>query len=112
MLTDCGRELYSLLAERRLSLREAARQAGCSPGYLSHVSHGRKSLTPGVAPRLDNVLGTDGTFAAFAVVAPSAVGFPIPDVPVPILAADISRGNAMAVTAALGEILPGYIQAD
>jgi transcriptional regulator with XRE-family HTH domain len=112
MLTDCGRELYSLLAERRLSLREAARQAGCSPGYLSNVSHGRKSLTPRVAARLDRVLGTDGTFAAFAVVAPSAVGFPVPDVPVPVLTADISRGNAMAVIAALGEILPGYIQAD
>ena len=112
MLTDCGRELYSLLAERRLSLREAARQAGCSPGYLSNVSHGRKSLTPRVAARLDRVLGTDGTFAAFAAVAPSAVGFPAPDAPVPILAADISRGNAMAVIAALGEILPGYIQAD
>lgn len=112
MLTDCGRELYSLLAERRLSLREAARRVGCSPGYLSNVSHGRKSLTPRVAARLDSMLGTGGTFAAFTVVPPSAVGFPVPDVPVPVAAADISRGNAMAVIAALGTILPGYIHAD
>jgi tetratricopeptide (TPR) repeat protein len=109
MLTDCGRELYGLLADRGLSLREAARQAGCSPGYLSNVCHGRKALTPRVAARLDAVLGTGGTFAAFAVVPPSAAGFPVP---VPVLAADISRGNAVAVIAALREILPGYIQAD
>jgi tetratricopeptide (TPR) repeat protein len=112
MLTDCGRELYRLLAERRLSLREAARQVGCSPGYLSNVSHGRKCLTPRVAARLDTVLGTGGTFAAFAVVPSSAVGFPVPDAPAPLSEADISRGNAMAVVAALREILPGYIQAD
>ena len=112
MLTDCGRELYRLLEERRLSLREAARQAGCSPGYLSNVSHGRKSLTPRVAARLDSVLGTSGTFAAFAVVPPSAVGFLTPDAALPVQPTGISRGNALAVIAALGEILPGYIQAD
>jgi len=132
MLTDCGRELYGLLADRGLSLREAARQVGCSPGYLSNVSHGRKSLTPRVAARLDRVLGTGGTFAAFAVSRPAAVRLPVrdvpvldvpvldapvldapvADVPVPLVTADISRGNAMAVIAALREILPGYIQAD
>src|ERR1700739_1140157 len=100
MLTDCGRELYRLLDERRLSLREAARQVGCSPGYLSNVSHGRKSLTPRVAARLDRVLATGGTFAALAVVPRSAAGFTVPDVPAPILGAGISRGNAMAVIAA------------
>jgi tetratricopeptide (TPR) repeat protein len=110
MLTDCGRELYGLLADRGLSLREAARQADCSPGYLSNVCHGRKALTPRVAAGLDSVLGTGGTFAAFAVAPPSAVRFSVPDVPVP--AADISRGNAVAVIAALEVILPGYIQAD
>lgn len=112
MLTDCGRELYRLLGERRLSLREAARQAGCSPGYLSNVSHGRKPLTPRVAARLDSVLGTSGTFAAFAVARQSPVGFLIPDAALPVPPAGLSRGNALAVIAALGEILPGYIQAD
>jgi len=117
MLTDCGRELHRLLDERRISLREAARQVGCSPGYLSNVAHGRKSLTPRVAARLDSVLGTGGMFAAFAVVPAAAVGFPVldtavPDVPGPAAAPDISRGNAVAVIAALGVILPGYIEAD
>ncbi len=112
MLTDCGHELHRLLAERRISLREAARQVGCSPGYLSNVAHGRKSLTPRVAARLDSVLGADGTFAALAVVPASAVSFPVLTVPVPVTAPGISRGNAMAVIAALEEILPGYIQAD
>ena len=112
MLTDCGRELYRLLEERSLSLREAARQAGCSPGYLSNVSHGRKSLTPRVAARLDTVLGTSGTFAAYAVAPPTAAGFLSPDAALPVPPAGISRDNALAVIAALGEILPGYIQAD
>jgi tetratricopeptide (TPR) repeat protein len=112
MLTDCGRELYRLLEERHLSLREAARQAGCSPGYLSNVSHGRKSLTPRVAARLDSVLRTSGTFAAYSVVPPAAVGFLIPDAARAVSPAGISRGNAMAAITALGEILPGYIRAD
>lgn len=112
MLTDCGRELYRLLEERHLSLREAARRAGCSPGYLSNVSHGRKSLTPRVAARLDSVLRTSGTFAAYAAVSPAAAGPLITDADPAIPPAGISRGNAMAVIAALGEILPGYIRAD
>jgi len=83
MLTDCGRELHRLLGERRLSLREAARQAGCSPGYLSNVAHGRKSLTPRVAARLDKALETSGTFAALALVQPPAVSFLVPVARVP-----------------------------
>jgi transcriptional regulator with XRE-family HTH domain len=66
-MTDFGDELYRLLAERRLSLREAARRAGCSAGYLSNVAHGRKPLTPSVAVRLDRLLDTGGTFAAHAL---------------------------------------------
>src|SRR3954447_24894230 len=112
MLTDFGRELYRLLEERHLSLREAARRAGCSPGYLSNASHGRKSLTPRVAARLDSVLRTSGTFAAYAVVPPAAADFLIADADPAIPPAGISRGNAMAVIAALGEILPCYTRAD
>jgi tetratricopeptide (TPR) repeat protein len=58
------------------------------------------------------VFGTGGTFAAFATVTSSAVGFPVLEAPAPVAPPDISRGNAMAVIAALEEILPGYIQAD
>lgn len=66
-MTNFGDELRRLLEERRLSLREAARRAGCSAGYLSNAAHGRKPLTPSVAARLDRVLGTGDTFAAHAV---------------------------------------------
>jgi len=116
MLTDCGRELHRLLEERRLSLREAARRAGCSPGYLSNVAHGRKPLTPSVAARLDRVLGTGETFAVFAVAQPpatalSAVALSSAALPATALPG-ISRGNAVAVAAALDEILAGYVQAD
>jgi transcriptional regulator with XRE-family HTH domain/tetratricopeptide (TPR) repeat protein len=125
MLTDCGRELYRVLEERHLSLREVARQAGCSPGYLSNVSHGRKSLTPRVAAHLDRVLSTSGTFAAFALVQPPAAGLLFsaaagagldgaarePGI-MPVASPGMSRGNAMAIIVTLGEILPGYVQAD
>jgi transcriptional regulator with XRE-family HTH domain len=69
-MTDLGDELRRLLAERGLSLREAARRAGCSPGYLSNAAHGRKPLTPSVASRLDQVLGTGGTFASYVLNPP------------------------------------------
>lgn len=62
-----GAELHRFLAERGMSLRAVAREAGCSAGYLSNVTHGRKVLTPSVAARLDKALGTGGTFAAFAL---------------------------------------------
>lgn len=124
MVTECGRELQRLLEERDISLREAARRANCSAAFLSNVSHGRKSLTPSVAARLDEALGTRGTFAAYALSQPGsqarAAGLP-DDRPeggaqnleaVPLLPGGISPGNVVPVIAALGEILPGYIQAD
>lgn len=66
-MTDFGDELHRLLGERGISLREAARQAGCSPGYLSNVAKGRKPLTPSLAARLDQVLGTGGKFTEYAL---------------------------------------------
>jgi transcriptional regulator with XRE-family HTH domain len=50
-MTEFG-ELHCLLAERGLSLREAARRVGCTPGYLSNAAHDRKPLTPSVAREL------------------------------------------------------------
>jgi len=66
-MTDFGDELSQFLAGRGMSLRAAARQAGCSAGYLSNVAHGRKPLTPSVAARLDRALGTGDKFAAYAL---------------------------------------------
>ena len=66
-MTEFGDELHRLLEERGLSLRKAARLANCSPGYLSNAAHGRKPLSPSVAARLDQVLGTGHRFAAHAL---------------------------------------------
>jgi transcriptional regulator with XRE-family HTH domain len=65
-MTACGRDLFRLRTEQGLPLGEVARRAGCSTPYLSNVSYGRKHLTPRVAGLLDKVLGTAGTFAAYA----------------------------------------------
>jgi transcriptional regulator with XRE-family HTH domain len=67
-MTDFGDELHRILAERGISLSAAAREAGCSKGYLSNAANGRKALTPRVAAGLDRLFGTDGTFAAYALV--------------------------------------------
>jgi transcriptional regulator with XRE-family HTH domain len=75
-MTEFGDELHRRLEERGISLREAARRAGCSAGYLSNASHGRKPLTPNVAARLDRVLGTGDTFAAHALNPEQEAGSP------------------------------------
>jgi transcriptional regulator with XRE-family HTH domain len=69
-MTDFGGELHRLLEERGISLSAAARGAGCSKGYLSNAANGRKPLTPRVAAGLDRLFGTDGTFAAYALIPP------------------------------------------
>ena len=66
-MTEFGNELHRMLEERRISLREAARRAGCSAGYLSNVAHGRKALTPSVAARLDQVFGSGNKFVGYAL---------------------------------------------
>jgi hypothetical protein len=69
-MTEFGSKLRRLLAERGISLSEAARQAGCSKGYLSNAANGRKPLTPRVAAGLDRLFGTGGTFGAYALLPP------------------------------------------
>jgi transcriptional regulator with XRE-family HTH domain len=64
---DFGEELRRLAAERGISLRELARRVGCSAGYLSNVTSGRKPLTPSLATRLDQVLGTGDQLIAYAL---------------------------------------------
>ncbi len=66
-MTDFGDELHRLLTERQVSLREAARRAGCSAGYLSNVATGRKPLTPSLAASLDRAFETGGTLTAYAL---------------------------------------------
>jgi len=70
-MTKFGDELRRLLAQRGISLSAAAREAGCSKGYLSNAANGRKALTPRVAAGLDQLFGTGGTFAAYALSPPT-----------------------------------------
>jgi transcriptional regulator with XRE-family HTH domain len=77
-MTGFGEELRRLLAERGMSLREAARQAPCDCGYLSKVARGQRRISPDLAGRLDDVLGARGTLAALAPerARPPAVAVP------------------------------------
>lgn len=64
--TPFGERLTALMEERRLSLREVARRAGCSAGYISNIRHGRKFPAEYTANRLDDVLNAGGGLAALA----------------------------------------------
>jgi transcriptional regulator with XRE-family HTH domain/tetratricopeptide (TPR) repeat protein len=98
-MIDFGDELRRLLAERGISLSAAARQAGCSKGYLSNAANGRKPLTPRVAAGLDRLFGTGDTFAAYALLPPPGGGRP---------------GNASPPHAAevVSEVIPGTTLSD
>lgn len=43
------------LARRKISLRELARRAGCSPTYLCQVSYGRVRISPEVYVRVSEI---------------------------------------------------------
>jgi transcriptional regulator with XRE-family HTH domain len=64
-----GIKLAALIEERGMSLREAARHAGYSAGYLSNVMHGRKRATDQIASLLDDLLDADGELIALAKAA-------------------------------------------
>jgi transcriptional regulator with XRE-family HTH domain len=79
--TPFGQMLVALLEARGLSLREAARRARCSAGYLSNVTHGRKRASEQLAARLDDLLEAGGELAALAEIAaradePAPRGYP------------------------------------
>ena len=63
-----GEAIRRLMAERRVGLRELARQVHYDPGYLSKVVNGRKALSGDLARRLDVALDAGGVVAAFRVI--------------------------------------------
>jgi transcriptional regulator with XRE-family HTH domain len=67
-ITSFGAEMRRLMAERRVGLRELARQVSYDPGYLSKVCNGRKAVSRDVAQRLDEALGADGALGAFRFI--------------------------------------------
>jgi transcriptional regulator with XRE-family HTH domain len=66
-VTIFGEEMRRLMAERRVGLRELARQVSYDPGYLSKVVNGRKAVSRDLARRLDEALGAGGGLQAFRV---------------------------------------------
>ena len=108
-MTVCGRELLRLRTERKLTLGEVARRVSCSTSYLSNVSYGRADLTPRIAGRLDKILGV-GSFAGY--VSKPADGDGQGKGGARARPGDVSRSNVVPVIAALGAVLPGYIEAD
>jgi transcriptional regulator with XRE-family HTH domain len=67
-MTIFGEEIRRLMAERRVGLRELARQLSYDPGYLSKVVNGRKAVSADLARRLDAALGAGGALEAFRVI--------------------------------------------
>jgi transcriptional regulator with XRE-family HTH domain len=68
-MTIFGEETHRLMAERRVGLRELARQLSYDPGYLSKVLNGRKAASRELARRLDDALGAGGVLEASRVTA-------------------------------------------
>jgi tetratricopeptide (TPR) repeat protein len=60
-----GKEIRRLMAERRVGLRELARQVYYDPGYLSKVVNDRKAASGNLARRLDVALDAGGVLAEF-----------------------------------------------
>ena len=65
-MTEFGSELARLLAERGMSLHQAARLAHYDVSYLSKVVNGHKPGSAALAEALDEVLGADGVLVALA----------------------------------------------
>lgn len=59
-------ELYRLMAERRIGVREIARLVPCNAGYISNLRSGRKRPSAQTARRLDVVLDAGGQLASLA----------------------------------------------
>jgi tetratricopeptide (TPR) repeat protein len=68
MVSTFGEEIRRLMAERRVGLRELARQVSYDPGYLSKVVNGRKPVSGDLGRRLDVALDAGGVLAAFAAM--------------------------------------------
>jgi transcriptional regulator with XRE-family HTH domain len=72
-VSEFGDEVARLLAERGMSLRQAARLAHYDVSYLSKVVNGRKPGSRELAVVLDKVLGSGGVLADLVPDAPAVV---------------------------------------
>ncbi|GHD37649.1 hypothetical protein GCM10007147_45810 [Nocardiopsis kunsanensis] len=70
-MSDFAVRLRAALAERGISLREAARTVPVDPGHLSRMLSGKRPTPEHVAQALDHLVGADGALAALAVTVTS-----------------------------------------
>lgn len=63
-----GAALKKAMEEQGMSYRRLARYAGCSPSFIAHLTHGRKTTcTPRLAQRIVQGLGIDDLGLLFVV---------------------------------------------
>ena len=105
MVTIFGEEIRRLMAERRVGLRELARQVNYDPGYLSKVVNGRKAVSRDLARRLDEALGAGGTLAASRATPDLRGKFAYDDQERLILAARCPRRLDQGIIRSLAELL-------
>lgn len=66
-MSDFAARARAALAERGISLREAAGAIPVDPGHLSRILSGKRPTPEHVAQALDHLVGADGALAALAV---------------------------------------------
>ena len=104
-MTVFGEEIRRLMAERRVGLRELARQVSYDPGYLSKVVNGRKAVSRDLARRLDEALGAGGTLAASRAIPDLRGTFAYDDDERLILAARCPRRLDRGIIRSLADVL-------
>lgn len=73
-MSDFGRELTRLMAERGVGVRQLARAVFVNPGHLSSIRGGKANPSAELAGALDDHLGAGGQLAAVAAAkAPSVI---------------------------------------
>jgi transcriptional regulator with XRE-family HTH domain len=109
-VTEFGGEVARLLAERGVSLRQAARLTHYDPSYLSKVVSGRKPGSRELAEALDKVLDAGGRLAALARdPGPSPVGnVELIELASQAEASELSTGTLELLGAAVGEMCRDY----
>jgi tetratricopeptide (TPR) repeat protein len=104
-LATFSKEIRRLMVERRVGLRELARQANYDPGYLSKVVNGRKAVSRDLARRLDEALGAGGALAAFPAAPDLRGTFAYDDEERLILAARYPKRLDRGIVTSLEEVL-------
>jgi transcriptional regulator with XRE-family HTH domain len=113
-VSEFGSEVARLLAERGISLRQAARLAHYDVSYLSKVVSGRKPGSRELAEALDRVLGAGGQLVTLArnPDPPALSDVELIDLARQAEASDLGNGTLELLAMATGRMCRGYPVAD